>query len=94
MTYLGPDGLEEMHVFFALAWFDLGSWAWMHYINEWGTKGIFMVSWISRPPSDGEERLPMARKTKSFPAADPPVAPQSDIALRKQIPFLVLHFLC
>eukprot|EP00904_Undaria_pinnatifida_P003099 jgi/Undpi1/12790/HiC_scaffold_7.g02457.m1 len=42
MTYLGPDGLEEMHVFFALAWFDLGSWAWMHYINEWGTKGIFM----------------------------------------------------
>eukprot|EP00904_Undaria_pinnatifida_P003100 jgi/Undpi1/12791/HiC_scaffold_7.g02458.m1 len=42
MTYLGDDGLEEMHVFFAMAWFDLGSWAWMHYINEWGTKGIFM----------------------------------------------------
>lgn len=43
MTYNGTGGLEEMHVFFALAWFDLGSWAWMHYVNEWGTKGVFMV---------------------------------------------------
>lgn len=43
MTYLGDDDLEEMHIFFSMAWFDLGSWAWMHYVNEWGTKGVFMV---------------------------------------------------
>eukprot|EP00904_Undaria_pinnatifida_P003101 jgi/Undpi1/12792/HiC_scaffold_7.g02459.m1 len=42
MTYLGDDDLEEMHIFFSMAWFDLGSWAWMHYVNEWGTKGVFM----------------------------------------------------
>lgn len=42
-TYTGTDGLEEMHVFFSLAWFDMGSWAWGHFIVEWGTKGIFQV---------------------------------------------------
>ncbi|CAM9922367.1 unnamed protein product, partial [Scytosiphon promiscuus] len=41
VTYSGEGGEEEMHVFFNLAWFDVGSWAWAHYINEWGTKGIF-----------------------------------------------------
>lgn len=41
--YIGADGLEEMHVFIGLAWFDMGSWAWAHYIAEWGTKGIFQV---------------------------------------------------
>lgn len=43
VTYKGPGGEEEMHVFFKLAWFDLGSWAWAHYITEWATKGIFQV---------------------------------------------------
>lgn len=43
MTYNGVDGDEEMHVFFAMAWFDMGSWAWAHYIMEWGTKGVFAV---------------------------------------------------
>lgn len=55
MTYRGTDGLEEMHVFFAMAWFDLGSWAWMHYVNEWGTKGTFMVSTIVCSRSRGDE---------------------------------------
>ena len=36
-------GLEELHVFFELAWFDMGSWAWGHYLAEWGTRGIFQV---------------------------------------------------
>lgn len=44
MTYLGNEGEEEMHIFFTLAWFDIGSWAWAHYIAEWGTKGMFAVS--------------------------------------------------
>ena len=43
VTYTGAGGEEEMHVFFHLAWFDLGSWAWAHYITEWATKGIFQV---------------------------------------------------
>lgn len=42
-SYHGVDGEEEMYLFFSLAWFDLGSWAWAHYIAEWGTKGIFTV---------------------------------------------------
>lgn len=42
--YIGPDGLEELHCFLGLGWFDTGSWAWGHYIAEWGTKGIFQVS--------------------------------------------------
>lgn len=43
-TYTGDDGEEEMHVFFAMGSFDVGSWAWAHYIAEWGTKGVFAVS--------------------------------------------------
>lgn len=43
LTYTGADGSEEMHIFFPLAWFDAGSWAWAHYLNEWATKGVFMV---------------------------------------------------
>ncbi|CAM9819067.1 unnamed protein product, partial [Scytosiphon promiscuus] len=39
--YIGADGLEEMHVFLGLAWFDVGSWAWAHFIAEWGSRGIF-----------------------------------------------------
>ncbi|CAM9973823.1 unnamed protein product, partial [Pylaiella littoralis] len=39
--YIGADGLEEMHVFLGLGWFDVSSWAWAHFIVEWGTKGIF-----------------------------------------------------
>ena len=44
VTYVGENGEEEMHVFFAMGWFDVGSWAWAHYIAEWATKGIFAVS--------------------------------------------------
>ena len=43
VEYIGADGLEEMHVFLGLAWFDQGSWAWAHFIAEWGTRGIFQV---------------------------------------------------
>eukprot|EP00904_Undaria_pinnatifida_P011670 jgi/Undpi1/7633/HiC_scaffold_23.g10106.m1 len=39
--YIGADGLEELHVFIALAPLDMGSWAWAHYIADWGTKGVF-----------------------------------------------------
>lgn len=42
LTY-AADGVEEMHVFFAIAWFDAGSWAWAHYFHEWASKGVFMV---------------------------------------------------
>lgn len=45
--YVGADGLEEMHCFINLGWFDSGSWAWGHFIAEWGTKGIFQVSVVS-----------------------------------------------
>lgn len=48
VEYIGADGLEEMHVFLGLAWFDQGSWAWAHFIAEWGTRGIFQVSARSR----------------------------------------------
>ena len=44
VTFDGENGEEEMHVFFAMGWFDVGSWAWAHYIAEWATKGIFAVS--------------------------------------------------
>lgn len=37
------SGLEELHVFFSIGWFDLGSWAWAHHIVEWATKGVFLV---------------------------------------------------
>ncbi len=43
VEYIGADGLEEMHIFISLAWFDAGSWAWAHFITEWGTRGIFQV---------------------------------------------------
>lgn len=43
-VYTGADGLEEMHCFLGLGWFDTGSWAWGHYIAEWGTKGVFQVT--------------------------------------------------
>lgn len=43
VEYIGTDGLEEMHVFISLAWFDTGSWAWGHFISEWGTRGIFQA---------------------------------------------------
>lgn len=42
-TYKGDGGDEEMHIFFGLAWWNLGSWPWAHYIVEWGTKGVFAV---------------------------------------------------
>ncbi|CAM9155683.1 unnamed protein product [Discosporangium mesarthrocarpum] len=41
VEWIGDDGLEELHVFFSVAWFDTGSWAWVHYINEWATRGVF-----------------------------------------------------
>lgn len=44
ITYTVTDGPEEMHLFFPLAWFDAGSWAWAHFIQEWASKGVFMVS--------------------------------------------------
>lgn len=44
MTWEGADGLEEMHMFVGIGHLDLGSWAWMHHVVEWATKGIFMVS--------------------------------------------------
>ena len=40
MSYESDSGFSEMHVFFNLAWFDLGSLAWGHYLVEWATKGI------------------------------------------------------
>ena len=40
MAYESDSGYEELHVFYNLAWFDIGSLAWGHYIVEWGTKGI------------------------------------------------------
>lgn len=43
MTYTGVDGHEEVHVFFTMGWFDTGAWPWAHYLNEWATKGVFMV---------------------------------------------------
>ncbi|CAN0374160.1 unnamed protein product [Pylaiella littoralis] len=41
MAYTSVDGYEELHLFFSLAWFDIGSWAWIHFVVEWGTKGVF-----------------------------------------------------
>eukprot|EP00903_Cladosiphon_okamuranus_P021170 g19446.t1 len=41
MSYTSDDGYEELHLFFSIAWFDLGSWAWAHFFVEWGTRGIF-----------------------------------------------------
>ncbi|CAB1107791.1 unnamed protein product [Ectocarpus sp. CCAP 1310/34] len=41
VTFKGEDGSEEMHVFFAMAWFHMESWAWAHYIMEWATQGVF-----------------------------------------------------
>lgn len=43
MAYTSVDGYEELHLFFSLAWFDIGSWAWIHFVVEWGTKGVFQV---------------------------------------------------
>lgn len=48
VTYAGGSGEEEMHVFFSMAWWNLDSWAWGHYIAEWGTKGIFAVGIASQ----------------------------------------------
>lgn len=44
MTWEGVDGLEELHMFASIGWFDTGSWAWVHHMVEWATKGVFMVS--------------------------------------------------
>eukprot|EP00903_Cladosiphon_okamuranus_P014293 g13275.t1 len=41
VVHTSDDGVEEMHVFFDLGWYDVGSWAWGHFIVEWGTKGVF-----------------------------------------------------
>ncbi|CAM9431410.1 unnamed protein product [Scytosiphon promiscuus] len=43
MAYTSTDGYEELHIFFSMAWFDLGSWGWAHFFVEWGTKGIFQA---------------------------------------------------
>ena len=43
MAYASNDGYEELHLFFSVAWFDIGSWAWGHFFVEWGTKGVFQV---------------------------------------------------
>lgn len=43
MAYTSTDGYEELHLFFSLTWFDLGSWAWAHFAVEWGTKGVFQA---------------------------------------------------
>lgn len=40
----GTDNLEEMHMFVAVGWFDADSWAWVHHLVEWATKGVFVVS--------------------------------------------------
>ena len=40
IAYKSEDGYEELHVFFNLAWFDIGSLAWGHYLVEWGTRGV------------------------------------------------------
>ncbi|CAN0515034.1 unnamed protein product, partial [Ectocarpus sp. 12 AP-2014] len=31
MAYASDDGYEELHLFFSVAWFDTGSWAWAHF---------------------------------------------------------------
>ncbi|CAM9244706.1 unnamed protein product [Choristocarpus tenellus] len=41
VEWIGMDGLEELYIFFTMAWFDMGSWAWSHFVTEWGTKGVF-----------------------------------------------------
>ncbi|CAM9308757.1 unnamed protein product [Choristocarpus tenellus] len=41
VEWIGEDGLEELHLWFAMGWFDMGSWGWGNYITDWGTKGIF-----------------------------------------------------
>ena len=41
IEYVSDDGYEEIHYFFSMAWFDLGSLAWIHHAVEWGTKGVF-----------------------------------------------------
>lgn len=48
MTWQGVDGLEELHIFASVAWFDTPSWAWVHHIVEWATKGVFqvMIHWV------------------------------------------------
>lgn len=43
MTWVGVNGAEEMHIFVDVGWFDIGSWAWVHHMVEWATKGVFMV---------------------------------------------------
>ncbi|CAM9194686.1 unnamed protein product, partial [Choristocarpus tenellus] len=41
VEWIGSDGLEELHVFFSIAWFDMGSWAWANFFAEWATRGVF-----------------------------------------------------
>ena len=41
MAYVSDDGYEEIYYFFSMAWFDIGSLAWIHHAVEWGTKGVF-----------------------------------------------------
>ena len=43
VVHTSDDGVEEMHLFFDLGWYDVGSWAWGHFAVEWGTKGVFQV---------------------------------------------------
>lgn len=43
MVYASDDGFEELHLFFDVASYDVGSWAWGHFAVEWGTRGVFQV---------------------------------------------------
>lgn len=43
IVHTSDDGVEEMHLFFDVGWYDVGSWAWGHFVVEWGTKGVFQV---------------------------------------------------
>ena len=42
-----------MHVFFAMTWYDMESWAWGHYILEWATQGVFQVRLLLYALSSG-----------------------------------------
>lgn len=53
VVYAGDDGSEEMHVFFAMTWYDMESWAWGHYILEWATQGVFQVRLLLYALSSG-----------------------------------------
>ena len=66
VTYTNEAGLEEMHMFFHMAWFDTGSWAWGHYVVEWATKGVFQVKRAVKLAPEGAARC-LGRQFSAYP---------------------------